>query len=471
MEEGVYVEKLPLTLRSVTSDNRVPALVVADQGGHVTLLDSTLNGGAAGVAAIQNSGAVFLRNLRQTGYGQFVNDARDPAKNVDGAQLGEYSSDAAHTLFETAPQSLNLPIENTPEVAWDDPKDWVKVEPGGSVQIQAAFDRAAREGKTTVYFPNRAQNANSYPIDRTIRVHGGVRRIIGMDNVIFVANPLLESGDAVFRFENLSAPAVIFERFYLLPARPKEYSDRFKQDNFIWFDHASPTSLVLSSLNGMQIGRMYRGNKGAGKLFVDDMVGTGYDLVPGQKAYFRQFNPEHYYKSGIINDGAQLVILGLKTEGYMIAVETLNGGQTEVFGGLIYPAWTPRALPMPGIFVVNNGSLFVSVAGSAYDAIRRYPTFVSETQRGQGRELPQGQLSSNGRSYFNVAAFVSRASDPNAPRTRPISPLLLAPETLVMPKSLEAGLPPFGPTAIIGGQKYRVAGTAKDLIFLEPVAP
>lgn len=156
-EAGIWCENQPLAIRRLKSRDSVPAIVQTHAGGLIALVDSEMSGGDPKNPAIRNSGQLFLRNLKQNGYGQFVDNQIAGVEDVAGQTVSEWASRPAKTLFPVEAKSLNLPIEDTPEVPWDDPAAWVKVEPGTSVQIQAAFDRAAREGKTTVYFPSRAK--------------------------------------------------------------------------------------------------------------------------------------------------------------------------------------------------------------------------------------------------------------------------------------------------------------------------
>jgi hypothetical protein len=58
-----------------------------------------------------------------------------------------------------------------------------------SEALQSAIDRAATEGQTTIYFPRHAGSYDYPKLTRPIRVHGGIRRIIGMENIIDIADP------------------------------------------------------------------------------------------------------------------------------------------------------------------------------------------------------------------------------------------------------------------------------------------
>lgn len=471
-EAGIWCASQPLAIRRLKSQNSVPAIVQTNAGGLIALVDSEMSGGDAKNPAIRNAGQLFLRNLKQTGYGQFVDNQIAGVEDVAGQTISEWASRPAKMLFPVAAKSLDLPIEDTPEIPFDDPATWVKVEPGTSAQIQAAFDRAAREGKTTVYFPARSENAKSYTIEKTIRVHGSVRRVMGMDTTLNVTAPLLFSSDAVFRFENLTAPAVVFERFFGLPWAPQDIGERQKQENFVWFEHAFPSALVISHA-AVGAARAYR-SRGGGKAFFEDITGQGCEFEPGQKAFFRQFNPEHYFMPGVVNDGADVVILGLKTEGYLPAVETINGGRTDILGGLLYPAWRRRAYEPEGAFLVNNGSLSFALCGSNFTEGNMYPVLVRETQNGETHQLKHSEAGSSGRSAFNIPLFVSRVQNPNAPRvaasswTVPDYFVVKPPVTLGQALANPNGALVAGEMVVLKGQNLKVAAVVNGVVFLAP---
>jgi hypothetical protein len=182
-----------LSIRGLVSRNVVPVIRTEGDGGFITLIDSQFTGGAAGAVAIDNSGKLFLRNVRHGGYDALVRDRVGLTGDVGGDRIDEYHSHGGQTLFATELRSLDLPIEDTPEVPWDPVDQWepVKLTPGGdtTADIQSAFDRAATAGRTTVYFPG-AQKEKPYQIARTIRVHGSVRRVLGLQQNLLVTEPL-----------------------------------------------------------------------------------------------------------------------------------------------------------------------------------------------------------------------------------------------------------------------------------------
>jgi|GEM_PF-6644022 len=81
----------------------------------------------------------------------------------------------------------------------------------------------------------------------------------------------------------------------------------------------------------------YKALPGAGNVFIENCTMNASFFVPGQKVWARQFNPEAIggarADSGlVVNDGADLWVLGMKTEGTWTVVRSVNGARTELLG-------------------------------------------------------------------------------------------------------------------------------------------
>lgn len=94
-----------------------------------------------------------------------------------------------------------------------------------------------------------------------------------------------------------------------------------------------------------------------GNLFLEDVVSNPRQnwVITGSNVWARQWNPENE-GTHIINNGANLWVLGLKTERGGTLVETLNGGRTEVLGGFSYTT-TAGALAPTFVFKDSAGSI------------------------------------------------------------------------------------------------------------------
>jgi hypothetical protein len=373
-----------VTLRKLTSVNGVPA--VRNKWDSMTLVEADLSGGSKEETALVNdSPKCFLRDVRQSGYGHLLKDAS--GKTIDGARLDEWYEGKAHALFAGEPKSLRLPIKETPEVPWEtDLSKWVKVEWSKSGEdigeaLQGAVDRAAKEGKTTLYIPRRARTYDYPKFARPIRVHGSVSRILGMSNIVDFADPpgQTASGPAVFTFEDLAGPAVVVERFFLLGGWkcPRGVS---------MFENKSGKAVVVRNLCH---GGLHKKPSTGGEWFVEDVPAVGLRLGPGEKCWARQYNPESPEATMVEVDGGQLWILGLKTEGRARHIVARNGAKVELLGGVSYQSWDKQPIDPPMFTLVNAEASFTI---GFYHWSLPFTTVVEETTGGETRTLPRKDL-------------------------------------------------------------------------------
>ena len=316
----------PISVRRFQSQNSVPAVI--NGSGLMTLIDSTLTGSGAASAetAMLNTGTIYVRNLQTGGY-KLALDDKSGGKTFDKT-VAEYSSRKPHVVLASADSALKLPIEETPQVPWDDPKTWATPEQfGGKVfdggDDAAAIQKAIDSGATTVYL-----RQGDWQINSTIVIRGKVRHLVG-EGWLKPGGDVTAKNEPVFRFADGDAPVVVIERF----------ATDFTRGQFPFMENDSKRTLVMKHLainfhTGVMNSTCYRNTDRArgGKVFIEDVVGSTFRFK-GQNVWARQFNGEgHGYK--VINDGGKLWILGLKTESVGGVLMTTNGGQTEVLGGL-----------------------------------------------------------------------------------------------------------------------------------------
>jgi hypothetical protein len=372
------------TLRGLKSVNRVPAF--RNKWESLTLIEADLTGGAPESTALLNeSPKCFLRDIRQSGYGHLLKDAA--GTTLDGAGLDEWHEGKGQGLFAAEPKSLHLPIKETPEVPWEtDLSKWVKVEWTKSGEdigeaLQGAIDRAAKEGKTTVYIPRHARTYEYPKLTRPIRVHGSVTRLLGMSNIVDIADPsgALQAGQASFTFEDLRSPAVVVERFFLLggwKGPPKAFM----------FENKSGKALVLRNL-GMS-GRLKKASTG-GECFIEDVPASGLCIGPGEKCWARHYNPESPEADMIDVDGGQLWILGLKTEGRARHIVARNHAKVELLGGVSYQSWDKQPLDPPMFTLVDSEASFTF---GFYHWKHPFTAIVEETSGGETKKLLRTDL-------------------------------------------------------------------------------
>ncbi|MGB5631878.1 MAG: hypothetical protein WBM86_03740, partial [Waterburya sp.] len=109
-----------------------------------------------------------------------------------------------------------------------------------------------------------------------------------------------------------------------------------------------------------------------------DVATSRFSLNQNQKIYARQLNLESPPPEPLLkNDGGLAWILGYKTEYGNTVSATLNGGMTEILGGLFYPA---QGMEDPEIPLLINQNASVA---AIYREIAFGPTYkihIKETR-------------------------------------------------------------------------------------------
>jgi len=354
-----------LSLRGLVSRNRVPAVANTGQVGVLALFDAVIEGHdeAANQPAIINDGFLFARNIKVTGYKVAIENRVGDKRVHEALFVDEFVSHPILSLFPSRKRSLRLPIEETPEVPWDDLKDWVSpthfgADATGKVDATEAIQKAIDSGKPTVYLPN-----GTYRVDGTVLIRGKVRRIIGCEARIV--------GKGLWRFVDGESPIVVIERM--------EQPSGGGPEQFP-IEHASSRTLVIRHCI---IGRYF--NTDTGDLFVEDVCGGPWE-IRNQRVWARQLNAEQP-TTKIVNDGGQLWILGLKTERPGTLIETRNGGKTELLGGFCYATGGPKTEPM---FIVDNAAAAFVIGESCFNN-NPFIELVKEKRGNEVRILKRGQ--------------------------------------------------------------------------------
>ena len=378
-----------VAMRGLKSNNNVPAVRLGTGWATLALVDSELNGGSQGEAAIVSNvrPAVYLRNVKQSGYGALVKDSK--GQMVKSPSVVEWSEQEIGT-FGRKGVGLMLPAKETPEVPWEtDFSKWELIPAGANTAaVQKAFDSAARSNKTTVCFPS---GNGGVKIDGPIRVTGSVNRIVGMESVVDVSDPsgALKGGKAVFTFENLTGPALVVERFFLLGGWkcPPDVT---------MFQNKTSKPLIVRNMGHNGSTRI---PGGGGEFFLEDLSpgrsGT-LKVAKGESVWLRQFNPESTSSIMLDVDGGTAWWLGLKTEGRATHVAAKNGAKVEVLGGASYQSWGGQKLDPP-MFQSVNSDLFFSIG--FYEFKLPFSVVAEQTIGSKTETLPKDKRSYNFRTY------------------------------------------------------------------------
>jgi hypothetical protein len=364
-----------LSIRDLESMNAVPAIVNADSKGLVTLVDSELRSPQPASSAIVNKGGLAMRNISVIGYATTVEgeqDAQVAGSIVEHFSPGTVPSGFSPMMTRQHPLgnvTLNLPIEESPRLGSYDLSEWVNVQSKGAIPdgktdstkaIQAALDSSA----DVVYLP-----AGTYRVTDTLRARGRTHKILGLGAV------LLPDGA---KFENLALPTALF-RFESKSSDIAIEGIQFgwwthrNYPGVVWIEDASTHTLVLEHDDFEGVARtVFKVDPCcAGSVFLEDVAGAQWQFDARQRIWARQFDVEGNVEgSKVINNGAFLWILGMKTEGPQTAIDTENGGSTELLGALLYPV--RPVMPGTPAFMVNKSSVTTSYAISAYKAEKNY---------------------------------------------------------------------------------------------------
>lgn len=391
---GLWNRDNVLCIRGLRSDNAVPALRNEGEG-MVVLVDAALTGGAPAAAAVVNEACLFARDLKTVGYGTAL---ISKGTGLPGGAVPEFVSDSPRGLFTPARKSLRLPIEETPAY-WDsDSSHWANALdfgclPGDDRDDGPCLEKALASGKSTLYLP-----PGRYDCDRTLVLGPSLRHLLG-NGASLVPGP---------SFADAKRPKTLLRvvgKGSLLTLENLTLSHwNSSHPGALLLEHASPRDLALKSLLMWDdcISLAYRGGPDAGKLFLEDVSNqgnaTGWEFAPGQRIWARQFNVEGKRRK-ILNQGASLWILGIKTEKAATVIETRAGGKTELLGGLLYPTDVDTTGEIPA-FINDGSSVSLSYAHTAYRTQSAYRIHVREKQGSAVRSLGSDSLPRRTRGAF-----------------------------------------------------------------------
>jgi PA14 domain/Pectate lyase superfamily protein/Bacterial Ig-like domain len=421
--------RLPVSIHNFTSINTVPAYIhLSGFGwGNTVITDANFSGGDSKTFAVVNENAnangqfsggnITIRNLTTSGYAGAIDD-QVAARQLTATLVPEYTTQGVISLDPASPKTtLNLPIEQTPPVTDDPVENWASViafgaNPWDTNDDSEAIQKALDSGAKTIYFPTPIRRTasggferGSYRIGQTLVVGGNVERIAGLDSSLTVTAPLYAQDAALFRIVDGNRSRVQIDSFNI--------GNDGGNASGNWYAFQQDTTATLVIKNGAGPG--YRNTVRGGKLFVDDWSGSDFRLS-GQQAWLRQFNPEETtQRAMIVNDGGDLWILGLKTEGRSRIIDTLNGGRTEVLGGNLYTGgYIPSDLPA---FTTQDSSLSFSIAETSFTFGSIFNTLVRDTRNGLTREITRQNTTIDGSRLgaANVGLYTDRIVDATAP--------------------------------------------------------
>ena len=336
-----------ISIRGLESRNDVPAL---DAQSFTVLIDAKLiSPKGAKVAVTVGKAPFFGRNIATEGY-QSAIASEGSTKGTDGPKVAEWMQGRASNPFEAPVKSLNLPVSETPEAPWDNPKEWAVVDdfgadPTGNQDSAEAIQKAIDSGATTVFFPG------AYNLKKPVKIRGKVRRLLGVGNWIDYNS----NSKPDFIVEDGDAKTVFIEHFAPINGG---------------IEIATERTVVLRSLESKRIVCKTKGD-----LFFEDVATDDLRFNPGQKVWARQLNVENQ-GTHITNDGGTLWVLGYKTERGGTLAHTKNGGTSEILGNFSYTTTAGKLAPM---FRTEDSTVFAFFNEVCYSG-DPFQVFVEETQ-------------------------------------------------------------------------------------------
>lgn len=387
---GFELQHHNAAIRGLTSTNKVPAIRISGTA-TLALIDSTLvaSDPATEAPAIDFlAGDLFANHVQCSGYATTLQ--RPDTAPLKTRRLTDYCSRSGPSPFGAKPETLNLPVEEPPHVAWEqDMNQWASVHDFGAVgdgftDDTAAIQRAMNSGKSVIHF-----EAKQYLINHAIEIPSSVKCINFMYGDL-VTGPQLRKNPprGVFKVVGDSSDPLLIEDLFTF--------ELFFGDAYL-INHASTRTLYFSDVH-VQIAALYCNTVPGGKVFFENIASAVMSVKYrierkincsffGQQVWARQFNIERGSPE-CLNDGSSLWVLGFKTEQDGKSFETINGGKTEILGGIFNNTRTAQSEPD---IVISNASL--SVFGCTTGPGKNKPEInarplVRETQNGITKETP-----------------------------------------------------------------------------------
>ncbi len=351
-----------VSIRGLRSES---AVVAVRSYGSLALLDAMLAGrdGAEHLPAVvnYNGGRLGLRDVATSGYARAIADVTTPdyaaalritgedKPGSKGPSVDTYFSHPATRPFGGPVATLRLPVEETPEVAWDDPTTWASVDafgadPTGQKDSAAAIQKAIDSGATTVFLPG------FYTVEKPVILRGKVRRLLGTG--------------AWIDYNRRSKPDIIID-----DGDEKVVIKHFAPING-GIEIRTNRTVVLRSIES----RINHTAKG--RLFLEDVTTLDLRMRAGHQVWARQLNIENE-GTHLTNEGGQLWVLGYKTE---------RGGTLLVFGTFSYTTTAGKLAPM---FVTEDAVAFAFFSEVCYTG-DPFAVLIRETRNGITREVKRG---------------------------------------------------------------------------------
>lgn len=307
-----------LVIDGLTSRNAVPALRI-DGRGSVALVRGRLAAERKvrqPAIEVEHGATLHMVDTIIRNYANSTTKPGEVALGPDAARSLVVTEGTIHTdipAFDLPPaQALDTP---------DLPPDrWAKVDGFTGAAIMTALG----SGAPIIYLP-----FGQYLISKPVVIPASVRRIISFASKLKLA-PHYPTDMPVLIVDTRRRTSLMIEGLDATANGPRSQP--------VWIKNDSSANLLIRDCMFAGVG--YRGHgsnlpdpHGAPNIFLENLAAGKFDFIR-QNAVAWQLNPESD-GTKVRNEDGQLTIYGLKTEGTGAILSTA-GGQTTVFGGLIY---------------------------------------------------------------------------------------------------------------------------------------
>ncbi len=365
---GFRNEDNTCSIRKMTIENTPLAFFNSGNQSMVSLIECDFSGAGETAILNENAGMMIVRDLATNGFDNAIHSFND---TIAGATVDEWLSHSPKFLFPSKQSSLRLPIEETPQMPYpsDTSQYMVLRDLNGDGDITQEFQDAIDSGVETIFVPpgwGKGPRSDFWVTSNTIIIRGNVKRIIGIGNSMIIEKP--GAGKPAYRIEDGTSDVVIFENFY------SNYGTNFSYK----YEHASKRTLVLKMGSAS-----YHNVVDGCTLFVEDVVGDPW-VFNNMTVWIRDINTETYDFVHVTNNNSKVWTLGHKTEKDQVVYHTLNGGQTELLGALLYK--NNQRQPHPA-FIVDESEVSLSYRAKGLP----YNIHVEETRNGVNRRITSGR--------------------------------------------------------------------------------
>ena len=345
--------------------------------GMIVLADSDLRRAGGESDPLDNRGVIVAHGLGLDGY--------QPMPDSLGA--GKISAVLSNGHWAKLPPHAEAALDDAPPPLATSLHDWVNVlrfaSPGPEpVDITEALRRAFASGAATVYLP-----FGRYTIHAAIDVPASLQRFVGMNASITVRperEPDFDRGFGMFRIRQ-GGPPLTVERLAF---------DMTDLGDQLAVEVSGARDVVLRDIVTAGTSLLDRKPSG-GRVFIEDTCCGALHIAGPQPVIARQLDTEGG-GTRIVNDGGNLTVLGLKTEGDCTVLEDRNGAHATILGGLLYIVGD--ADPKLPAFRDKTGGLNAAFVEESFRSSSRYSIYLQGSgpdvratafpPRGDGRIVP-----------------------------------------------------------------------------------